>query len=273
GLGQQESIEKLKVVWPDGKIQELSNVKSNKKLKLKYNDAVEAAAEEDTNSEILFATVSGNEVFPTHAHEENVFDDYETQVLLPHQMSSFGPELVVGDLNNDGLDDYFVGGASGFEGHLFYQTAKGTFVKQATQEAFVQDKDSEDLGAVIIDVDNDGDNDLYVVSGGYEFLTDNKSKSLQDRLYINDGKGNFSKANGALPEMLVSGSRAYTTDFNKDGKQDILTLGRQDPGNYPYPTDTYVLFNDSDNTNVKFKIASTDTFNNLGMATSAIITD
>ncbi len=274
GLGQSKTIEKLKVVWGDGKIQELDNVNANQKLKLKYADAiVQNVVDEQLNDNVLFATVpSTSEIFPEYKHEENIFDDFETQVLLPHKMSSFGPALAVGDLNNDGLDDYFIGGASGFDGQLFYQTTKGTFEKQI-QNFFDEDKVSEDLGALIIDVDNDGDNDLYVVSGGYEFLTEKKSESLQDRLYLNDGKGNFSKANKALPKMISSGSRAYSADFNKDGKPDILTLGRQVPGNYPTPANSYVLINKSVENTIKFEMTSSDVFKDLGMATSAIITD
>ncbi len=274
GLGQSKTIEKLKVVWGDGKIQELSNVNANQKLKLKYTDAVvKNVVDEQLNDKVLFATVpSTSEIFPEYKHEENIFDDFETQVLLPHKMSSFGPALAVGDLNNDGLDDYFIGGSSGFEGQLFYQTTKGAFEKQ-TQNFFDEDKVSEDLGALIIDIDNDGDNDLYVVSGGYEFLTEKKSESLQDRLYLNDGKGNFSKATKALPKMISSGSRAYSADFNKDGKPDILTLGRQVPGNYPLPADSFVLINKSDKNTIKFNILSPEVFKDLGMATSAIITD
>lgn len=274
GVGQNEIIEKLKVVWTDGKVQEINDVKANQKLKLNYVDASEDNSNEiNITNEYLFATVTDTNTFPSFKHEENMFNDFDTQVLLPHKMSSFGPAVAVGDLNNDGLDDYFIGGSARFEPNLFFQTKKGTFIKQDAQNAFVQDKDSEDLGAVIVDVDNDGDNDLYVVSGGYEFLSSDKAKKLQDRLYINDGKGNFSKANGSLPEMLTSGSRAYTADFNKDGKQDILTLGRQVPGNYPSPTDSYVLFNETNDGSIKFSVASPDTFKNLGMATSAIITD
>ncbi|OYX23547.1 MAG: hypothetical protein B7Z06_10105, partial [Flavobacteriales bacterium 32-35-8] len=111
------------------------------------------------------------------------------------------------------------------------------------------------------------------VSGGYEFLSENSAKNLQDRLYLNDGKGNFAKANNALPKMIASGSRAYSADFNKDGKPDILTLGRQVPGNYPSPADSFVLINKSDKSTVKFSAISPDVFKDLGMATSAIITD
>lgn len=274
GLGQNSTIDKLKVIWTDGKVQELTNVSGNQKLRLKYSDAViPTNSDNQTNNTTLFKTVlESSQIFPSFKHEENIFDDFETQVLLPHKMSNFGPALAVGDLNNDGLEDYFVGGASGFEGQLFYQTAKGTFEKQ-NQNFFAEDKVSEDLGALIIDVDNDGDNDLYIVSGGYEFLTDKRAQSLQDRLYLNDGKGNFTKANNALPVMITSGSRAYSADFNKDGKPDILTLGRQVPGNYPSPANSYVLINESTKDNVKFSINSADVFKDLGMATSAIITD
>lgn len=270
GLGQHETINKLRVVWGDGKIQELENVKGNQRIRLKYADAITPEAIDQPESNVLFKTAS-TEVFPSFKHEENIFDDFEIQVLLPHKMSAFGPALVVGDLNGDGLDDYFVGGSSRFSGQLFYQTSSGTFEKQS-QNFFAEDKDSEDLGALIIDVDNDGDNDLYIVSGGYEFL-DDRAKLLQDRLYLNDGKGNFTKANNALPQMITSGSRAYTADFNKDGKPDILTLGRQIPGNYPSPATSYVLINDSNGNDIKFKFSSPDVFKDLGMATSAIITD
>src|SRR5690606_5716635 len=156
GLGKHNTIEKLKVIWGDGKVQEMNNVNANQKLRLKYTDAVIPNVEENqTKENVLFQTVSeSSQIFPTFKHQENIFDDFETQVLLPHKMSNFGPALAVGDLNNDGLDDYFIGGASGFEGQLFYQTKKGTFEKQ-TQSFFAEDKVSEDLGALIVDFDND----------------------------------------------------------------------------------------------------------------------
>lgn len=133
---------------------------------------------------------------------------------------------------------------------------------------------SEDIGATIFDADQDGDNDLYVVSGGYEF--DANSKWLQDRLYINDGKGNFSLSEKALPKMITSGSRVYNADLDKDGKEDLIVLGRQLPKNYPSAVNSYILLNKSENGIAKFEDATDDVlkeFNALGMATSAVVTD
>ncbi len=271
GLGKENIVEELKVIWTDGKVQTLKNVKANQNLKLKY---VNATQEKSTivEKEKLFVTDTTS-TFPRYTHEENMFDDFKYQVLLPHKMSSFGPALAVGDLNNDSLEDYFVGGSFGKVGALFYQNKEG-FIKQETQ-VFNEDKLSEDVGALIFDADSDGDNDLYVTSGGYEFSP--TSKMLQDRLYINNGKGEFTKATeGTLPKMITSSSKVYTADFDKDGKQDLLVLGRQIPGKYPSPANTYVLKNTSDKQGVKFNFFPeniTDKFKNLGMATSAVITD
>jgi len=269
GLGQFKKIDELKVVWFDGKEEILKDVRVNQRLVLKYNDAKLEKPTSIANNSGLFTSTT-NDLFPEYLHKENEYDDFETQVLLPHKMSTFGPALAVGDLNNDGLEDYFVGGASENAGAIFTQTEKG--FKEMQVPFLEMDKTSEDVGAMIFDADNDGDNDLYVVSGGYEFAPN--AKELQDRLYINKGNGKFSKA--ALPKMLTSGSRAYTADFDKDGKQDILVLGRQMPGNYPNSANSYLLRNVSEKGIPEFEDFSpeiSDMFSNLGMATSAVVTD
>lgn len=271
GLGQIKKIDEVKVVWNDGKTQILKNVAVNKTIVFKQHDAVlpETMATKTSSNKQFFET--STTVFPKFRHQENKFDDFQNQVLLPHKMSTFGPALAVGDLNKDGLDDYFIGGSSGFAGHLFLQTNTG-FVEKPNK-AFDEDKLSEDMGATIFDADNDGDNDLYVISGGYEFARN--SPALQDRLYINDGKGSFTKASTAIPTMLTSGSKAYSADFDKDGKQDLLVLGRQVPGQYPSPATSYLLQNKSTIQNPKFEVSKMQpkAFANLGMATSAMITD
>ncbi|MBJ7882914.1 CRTAC1 family protein [Gelidibacter salicanalis] len=269
GLGQSDKIAELKVVWSDGSVEIKKDVKANQTLIFNHSNASLENEQINLNKPIFNSKIEG--LFPEHKHDENPFDDFKYQVLLPHKMSAFGPALAVGDLNNDGLDDYFVGGAFNRTGSLYFQTESG-FEKQENS-VLEQDQLSEDVGALIFDADNDGDNDLYVVSGGYEFSS--KSKMLQDRLYINDGSGNFTKSS-ALPEMITSGSNVYNLDFNKDGKQDLLVLGRQIPGNYPAPANTYLLENKSKNGIVKFEDVTAihaKAFQNLGMATSAVITD
>jgi len=272
GLNRSNKIEELKVQWTDGKTETLTNVSANQKLILKHSNATSKNEPVEKGNSQLFLTEKSN-LFPTHKHTENTNDDFATQVLLPHKMSQFGPALAIGDLNNDGLDDYFIGGAANNTGSVFFQTENG-FEKQEF-EALNEDIKSEDVGALIFDPDQDGDNDLYIISGGYEF--DPNSKHLQDRLYINNGNGKFTKAlEGALPPMITSGSKVYTADFDKDGKKDLLVLGRQIPGNYPKPATSYILKNNSKSGKIQFDDITeslTQDFKNLGMATSAIITD
>ena len=272
GLNQAKKIDELKVVWGDGKTQILIDIPVNQRLKLKYVDAVEEETKFTEKKEALFVTDKSG-FFPQHRHEENYSDDFVTQVLLPHKMSEFGPALAVGDLNNDGLDDYFVGGSTNYTGSIYFQTQNG--FDKSDLKIFEEDLRYEDVGAIIFDADQDGDNDLYVVSGGYEFEPD--SKWLQDRLYINDGKGNFSKADeNTLPSMITSGSRVYSHDLNNDGKPDLVVLGRQVPKNYPTPANSYILINESENGKAKFTDVTKSMakeFINLGMATSAVLTD
>ncbi|WP_051662806.1 VCBS repeat-containing protein [Flavobacterium sp. KJJ] len=270
GVGKDKTVDEVKVVWSNGKVQKLANVKVNQTLTFKEQDAKEEPAVKTTPKTHLFATE--NNVFPVYKHEENKYDDFKDQVLLPHKMSTFGPAIAVGDLNKDGLDDYFIGGSATYSGKLFMQTKNGFVEKNS--HTLEDDKASEDTGAVIFDADNDGDNDLYVVSGGYEFLVNDPK--LQDRLYLNNGKGDFTKApKSVLPTMLTSGSKVYPIDYDKDGKQDLLVLGRQVPGQYPSPATTYLLHNISSPTQPKFEVSkkSPREFTNLGMATSAVITD
>ena len=270
GLNQAQNIDEIKVVWTNGTVEILKDIAPNQTLIVNYKNATIPQKETVEPEQFLFTDKTA--LFPTHKHDENEYNDFSDQILIPHRMSIFGPALAVGDVNNDGLDDYFIGGSKGLTGNLFLQTKDG-FSKQII-EVLEQDKDSEDIGALIFDADQDGDNDLYVVSGGYEY--EPESELLQDRLYVNDGQGNFSKTSNALPKMLTSGSRVYNADFDNDGKMDVLVLGRQNPKNYPFPVNSYLLRNTSTNEKVQFENFTDftgDLFDNLGMATSAVITD
>ncbi|NJB71567.1 hypothetical protein GGR42_002029 [Saonia flava] len=271
GLGKNEIINELKIVWPDKKEQLINNIKANETLTISYADALDINTPMVEKS-LLFSSIKDTVNFPTFRHKENIYNDFENEILLPHRTSTFGPALAVGDLNMDGKEDYFIGGAKSYKGGLYFQTENGF---QPQENDFLEkDKDYEDLGATIFDADADGDYDLYVVSGGNEFSKD--SEMLQDRLYLNDGKGNLIKNDTALPKMTTSGSRVYHADFDQDGKEDILVLGRLVPGNYPSPAKSYLLKNIGDNGNAKF-IDVTESqiseFESLGMATSAELTD
>lgn len=270
GLNKAEKIDELKVVWTDGTVQILKNIDTNQHLVLKQRDAI-VYSKTVSEKPKLFAT-DDNEHLPKHKHMENIHDDFLKQVLLPHKMSAFGPAIAVSDVNNDGLEDFYVGGSFDNLGSLYLQSKDGFEVQ--VNDAFKNDKFSEDVGALFFDADNDGDEDLYIVSGGYEFAPE--SNMLQDRLYINNGKGGFDKSEDGLPQMFTSGSKVYTIDFNKDGKHDLLVLGRQVPGKYPTPTNSYLLENKSADGKVVFENVTekfAKEFINLGMATSAIVTD
>tara|TARA_R110001583_G_scaffold335_2_gene3027 strand:- start:9692 stop:12982 length:3291 start_codon:yes stop_codon:yes gene_type:complete len=270
GIGKSKVINEVKIVWTDGKIQNLANVDANQHLKINYSDAEFKKEEKEQYTPLFKTTLNKN--LPNHKHVENEYDDFMDQVLLPHKMSSFGPAIAVGDVNKDGLDDFYIGGSFDYSGKLYLQTQNGFEIQEKND--FEKDKFSEDIGALFFDADMDGDLDLYVVSGGYEFAP--KSKFLQDRIYLNNGLGEFSKNKNALPTMLTSGSHVFAADFDKDGKKDLLVLGRQVPGQYPMPATSNILLNKSTKNNVLFENATekiAKEFINLGMATNAVVTD
>ncbi|UXX79805.1 FG-GAP-like repeat-containing protein [Reichenbachiella carrageenanivorans] len=271
GLGDVEKIDKVSVTWPDGKSQTVKGVKANQRIVLFYKDSL-VPAESSPKTETIFqdfTKASGIDF----QHQENEFDDFQFETLLPHKMSNMGPGLAVGDINGDGLQDFFVGGASTFAGTAYIQKSDGTFEKSESQP-WEADALQEDIGAVFFDADNDGDDDLYVVSGGSEF--DDSDALYQDRLYINDGTGQMVKDEKALPMLTTSGSCVVPFDFDQDGDLDLFVGGRLLPRLYPKPAKSYLLLNESTESQVIFKDVTehmAPELSSAGLVTSAVWTD
>ena len=175
-------------------------------------------------------------------HKGDSINDFKRQPLMVNPMSFFGPCMAKGDVNGDGLSDIYVGGGDGQSGKLYIQQKNGRFV-QKLEPAFEADRMSKDADAVFFDANNDGYLDLYVASGGYDNFNP-QDPLLQDRLYLNDGKGNFTESISALPVMLTSKSCVRVADVNGDGYPDLFVGGRVIPGRYPETPQSYLLIND-----------------------------
>ncbi|NNK74188.1 MAG: VCBS repeat-containing protein [Flavobacteriaceae bacterium] len=269
GLGKDIEIEKLEVVWPDGKRNQFKNIKANKTIKAKHSKSIEPVGSELKNTETFLTEVKSEEIGLSHTHVENEFDEYAEEILLPHNISQNGPFSSIADVNSDGLEDIFIGGASGQSGALFLQDRTGKFTKSESQP-WERDKDSEDLGCLFFDADGDEDLDLYVASGGSEF--EQGDILFKDRLYINNGNGQFTKDENALPNLGESSQCVEASDIDQDGDLDLFVGTRLIPGRYTFPASSYILINE----NGRFKLASNDIapeLENIGMVTDAVFTD
>ncbi len=238
GLGENKNIDSLMVVWQNGKQQMLASVKADQILTLKEKEAT-LPYQSPAAANPLFQEVKSP---INYTHKSNSINDFKRQPLLVNPLSFSGPCLVKGDVNGDGLEDIYAGGGNGQQGSIWLQQKNGQFI-QKKQTAFEADKQCEDADAVFFDANGDGFNDLYVVSGGYHNYAPD-DPLLQDRLYINDGKGNYKKITDALPQMHVSKSCVRVADINGDGHPDLFVGGRVIPGRYPETPQSYLLIND-----------------------------
>ena len=240
GLGSLDSLETATIEWPDGRVQRLENVPANQRLVVRQSDATAGKPVDRSLGPQLFTDATAEVALP-FVHHENHFVDFDRERLIPKLLSTEGPFMAVSDVNGDGLQDAFIGGAKDQPGQLLLQQRNGSFVP-SSERVFEQDRISEDLGAVFLDATGNGHPDLYVVSGGNEFS--DMAPALQDRLYLNDGQGNFRKAEGHLPASNVSGSRVVAHDFDDDGDTDLFIGGRVVPWRYGLDPNSVLLRND-----------------------------
>ncbi|MEJ1238520.1 VCBS repeat-containing protein [Chryseolinea sp. T2] len=267
GLGNSQLVDSLIVRWPDGNIQRLTNIKVDQLLNIKY----EIAPGKTTPPA---AAVSGSKLFThvdpiiSYEHIEEGYNDFKRQPLLMSMLTTCGPVLAGGDVNGDKRIDVFVGGAQGKTGEIFLQGEQGRFTASTSKGMF--DIINNDADAAFADIDNDGDLDLYVVSGGYNEYEES-DKALQDRLYLNDGRGNFSAAKNWLPLMQTSKSCVAPFDYDHDGQIDLFVGGRVVPGKYPQSPMSFLLHNEKSRLESKPNLLPD--MGLLGMVTDAIWSD
>ena len=266
GVGKSQTIDQVEVFWPNQKKQIITNLKPNQKYTLFQKDAtIDALRNVESKNKLFEEVTSFN-----FKHKENKYNDFKREIMLPHMLSTLGPKLAVGDVNGDGLDDTFIGGAKGALGGIFLQTRSGGFVK-SNKIDLKSDVASEDMGAIFFDADGDKDLDLYVVSGGNEF--EKNDPALKDRLYINLGKGNFIKSENNLPDFVSSGSVVKASDYDNDGDQDLFVAGRILTNQYPYAPKSFLLKNNGSGIFKDVTQSSAKELQNIGMVSDALWTD
>ena len=270
GLGAAARADSVVVRWPDGSCQRLAGVAANQLLTVRRSAAGGPCPEPAPAADArLFrpASVPGLEI----AHEAREVPDFKVTPLIPRKYSQGGPAIAIGDADGDGRDDVYVGADRGVEKGILLQTAPGRFTRRALAGA----RDFHDMGALFVDADGDGDEDLLVANGG-SFLT-RDSAVYRARLYVNDGRANFRLAADALPPTQTSGSSVVAADYDADGDLDVFVGGRVRPGTYPLPPRSYLLRNDTPRGGAPRFTDATETaapgLAEVGLVTSALWTD
>ena len=243
GLGNTKVIDSIRIIWPGGGKTALYEVEVNRILKLREPEA-SVSGKSIVPTSTLFTSVTNKELAVDYVHRENTFIEFNREPLIPHMHSQEGPALAVADINSDGLDDFFVGGAKHQEGSIYLQIEGGFTLTE--QMALVQDKLAEDVDASFFDFDKDGDQDLVVVSGGNEFQGD--SPNRKPRLYLNDGNGTFTLHPGSFDGVYQTGSCIAVYDFDNDGWKDVFLGSLVVPWNYGLAPKSYLLKNDGGRT-------------------------
>ncbi len=269
GLGAARRIDELTVRWPSGHVQSFDDLDAGKTYEI--TEPASAPPEMAAPTDPVPSLYARNREFPKVQHEEREFDDFAHQPLLPNRMSRLGPGIAIGDVDGDGDEDAYIGGAFGSDGTVWLRDGENW----TPGSTIANGSAYEDMGSLFFDADGDGDADLYVVSGGVEVAKG--SANYRDRLYLNDGRGQFQvSAPGALPAVEDSGSCVVVADYDRDGDLDLFVGGRVVPGEYPTAPSSRLLRNDSSSAGVLFADVTAEIAAGLhqaGMVTSALWSD
>jgi hypothetical protein len=266
GLGDNIKIDSVFIDWGKNNVERLSNVKVNQIVLVDAKNAVNFIEKVPVKLP-LFKKIKSVEIGVNYQQKENVYDDFKNQLLLPQKQSEKSSALAVGDINNDGLDDFYVGNSKGEKGALYIQKKDGTFT-ETNKKLLDRDRVFEDTNAKFIDIDHDNDLDLYITSGGYE--VEENSPLLQDRLYLNTGNGRFRKVK--LPKIYSNSKAIAFSDFDKDGDLDIFIGNNSKHSQYPLSDTPYFLENKN---GIYINVIETkfDDISDLKMINDAIFTD
>lgn len=237
-INQPDSIQ---IIWPDNTFQTIIKPKNNEEVNYKKGLATFDYSKLKSVESPAFLTTTENYFFDVPNHKENRFNEFDREALLPAKMSTMGPALAVGDLNNDGLDDIFLGSARKERSQVFFQTAEGKFIEKQFS-GITLDSLYEDVDAQIVDINGDQLDDLIILSGGNEYL--NKSPYNSPRVYINDGKENLIKKEDAIPQIFSTSSCLRIADFDKDGDQDLFIGILTKPWSYGSEEPSHLFEND-----------------------------
>jgi hypothetical protein len=275
GLGNIPKVDSVFIQWPGGKEELLKQVKTDQLLEVNIAHA-------KVPGDVVKSPLALNSLFTEvtdslgihFTNPDRDYIDFNIQKLLPHKFSDYGPALAVGDIDGNGLDDLIIGGSAYHSAWIFLQQPDGKFIQKPLMQADSLSKMGQDMGLLLFDADGDGDLDLYIATGGYGMV--HNSEGYQDRIYQNDGKGNFTLVPDAIPKNLTSKFCVRAADFDHDGDLDLFVSGRVDPGNYPKPVSSFILRNDSKNGHIVFTDVTSTVAKDLincGMVCDAIWTD